>query len=185
MTNTDTIITPADLNRVAVLIKTIPTRTLASNNRVLTMWSDAPETTAKIVSIVLKSGALPYQWSVALRTLDLKVNDGAFYCMVRGQKPGSGKEWPALRELLTAAKVKWINYVDPILERAQQIRAEAVQAQADALALMAPTSAVHPTAWRVVGQDIEVTEVRTLTYGTPEHSAFLRRVLPECGTVRA
>ena len=159
-----------DLQRVIALYLSIPRRTLAGGKRILTLWAANPEIVAKVVVIILKSKVHPYAWQRATEAAGTKIGQSTLRKVTMGLKP-SGDVWPALRELLTVARVPWtgMNQSSP--------------ADVGTISPMS-NNAGYPS-WRIVGDDIHVIESRVLKYGTPEHAAKMREIMLDLGKPRS
>ncbi len=165
-TTTQSPIKDTDLQRVIALYLSIPRRTLAGGKRVLALWAANPEIVAKIAVIVLKSGVHPYGWQRATEAAGTKIGQSTLRKVTMGLKP-SGEVWPALRELLTIARVPWTGQTAPTPTPAP---------------IAVPVAATNAgwsanSQWQIVGDDIHIVETRVLKYGSPEHATKMREIL--------
>ena len=157
------------------------------------IWASDPAGVAFVALALIKAP----DRTTAIREVSAKaaVNESVLYRFVAGMR--SCKPWPELRQqmkrlgveptpLRGAAKkhkdgtANGKDHVDPIAARLIIEPTPGVE-----VATLPPSAA--DSQWRIVegtSGDIEITTRKVLAYGTPEHSAFLRHVLPECGTVR-
>mgnify|MGYP003442293221 FL=1 len=160
-------------------------------------WATKPDLVAKIVVIIRTSSVNDTWWRNAL--MSRNIPSQAIRYFLRGCS-STGAPWLELRSLLKIAKVRWNGQdfeeaVPPVVVPERAIVPSTVLPPAT-FVITAPANpadairvpAAPDSQWRIMegtSGDIEVTTRRVLAYGTPEHSAFLRRVLPECGTVRS
>ena len=179
---------PADVTKIVDLYHTLPRRTLADGDRSYALWVDSPAIAAKIAVIMLKSPSVTTPaWCRAADLAGVRINPSTLANLRKGRSP-SYAPWKELRELLTAARVQWVDRDQrtPIAPRTEQ---PVVASKAEAPTQADPKMVVQTgdgVKWRQVdGGDIEVTTLRLLPVGSPEYTEFVRRVLPECGTVRA
>lgn len=157
------------INAAANYIKSLPT----GKNGKGRGWSSDVVGIAALVRFI-KSQKDTSQTIVNICTL-AGIKAYALHNLKGGRRP-DGTPWPELRAEVARLET----------ESSAKTWVVATTTTPPSMQSQAATNGVTYTdaKWKSVdGGDIEVTKV--LKYGTPEHSAFLRRVLPECGTVRA